>query len=108
MPKPGSIGLLLLSVIRFSFIPLYFICNRPNYTFIPSLISYDFIPILFSAFLGITHGHLNSIIFGIPYDFNTPEKQSDCSKLFVLILGLGLSFGALVSIAINLGHVQTN
>ncbi|KAF0985819.1 hypothetical protein HZS_6994 [Henneguya salminicola] len=66
-PKPGSIKLLILSLSRFGFIPLYFTCNRPNYKFMETLIFNDFVPILLSAIFGITNGHLITIIFGIPY-----------------------------------------
>jgi len=101
-PSPGKAGaaiVLVGSMLRFAFIPLFLMCNvspqnRPEFPVVfESDAAYIVVMILFS----VSNGYIASISMMSAPQICKPEERQTASSLMVALLSLGLGVGALTS-----------
>ncbi|KII64013.1 Equilibrative nucleoside transporter 3 [Thelohanellus kitauei] len=99
-PRIGSAWMLVCTILRLIFLPLYMLCNSHK-QILPNYIESDIAPIVFNYFFGFTNGHLITLQFTSPFTLPTNELKHQCSTLFVLIVNLGLTAGAFSAFVFN-------
>jgi len=98
-PRPGKAGAyftLLLSILRFVFIPLFLFCNlRPSDRSVsPILFESDVAYIVIMALFSISNGYVGTICMMSGPQTVRPEEAQTAASLLVALLGLGLGSGA--------------
>lgn len=102
-PKPGRAGMiivLLISLARFAFIPLFIFCNinDSNRNVSMTVFGADWAYFLIMSMFSLSNGYLASIcMISAPQLLKTPEEQQTAASLMVALLGLGLGCGSFVS-----------
>jgi len=101
-PQPGKVGsylTLLLSILRFVFLPLFLFCNiRPTErgltdVYFESDTAYIIIMLLFS----VSNGYIGSICMISGPQTVKGEEAGTAASLMVAMLGIGLGLGAFLS-----------
>lgn len=105
-PKPGKMGMILVTVAslsRLAFIPLFLFCNvTPNNRQVTSVLFHsDTAYIVVMALFSISNGYLANICMISAPQICIPEEQQTAASLMVALLGLGLGSGALLQAAVT-------
>jgi len=104
-PKPGKMGMILVTVAslsRLAFIPLFVFCNvSPNNRQVTDVLFHsDTAYIIIMAVFSISNGYLANICMISAPQICIPEEQQTAASLMVALLGLGLGSGALLQGAV--------
>jgi len=96
----GGIFILLLSIVRLAFIPLFLFCNAAPKNRILTEVYFesDAAYLVFNAILAVTNGYIGSIalMFG-PKMLERSEDQGRAASILVFFLVMGLAVGAAIS-----------
>jgi len=97
-PGHNSRWIIVLTVARVVFIPLYWMCNvQPHSDFIPILLNSDIAPMVLTPLMAITNGYIGTLCMMhapkcVPY-----EEVALCGAMMSFFLALGLGLGSLIS-----------
>ncbi|KAE8750653.1 hypothetical protein FOCC_FOCC002632 [Frankliniella occidentalis] len=100
LPKQNARALLLMSAARVIFVPLLLYCNAQPRQHLPVLIHEDAIYILIVVLFGFTNGYLVNITMMSAPKACEHHEQEMAAMIMSAFLGVGLSCGALLSMAI--------
>lgn len=96
----GSISILMFSIARLAFIPLFLFCNASpmNRHITKVYFESDAVFMILIALLSISNGYIGNIVmmFG-PKMLDHPEDQGRAASILVFFLVFGLTVGALLS-----------
>ena len=107
-PKPGRFGMffvLVLSLLRLAFIPLFMFCNIPDsirhFTDGLGVFKHDIAYVVIMALFSLSNGYLSCIcMMSAPQLCDGSEVQT-ATSMMVALLGLGFSTGSLMSYPIK-------
>ncbi|KAK3915159.1 Equilibrative nucleoside transporter 3 [Frankliniella fusca] len=100
LPHQNAPALLLMSAARVIFVPLLLYCNAQPRQHLPVLIHEDAIYILIVVLFGFTNGYLVNITMISAPKACEYHEQEMAASIMSAFLGVGLSCGALLSMAI--------
>lgn len=99
IPRDNPHTVLLLTVIRLLYVPLFLCANSSIHYFLPTLVHTDAAFIIMIITFGITNGYLANInLIMAPRSVMQHEKEM-ASSIMVASLSLGLAIGSLLSMA---------
>lgn len=88
--------LLLLTALRFVFIPLFMFCNL-KHQHLSTVFASDLFYVLFMALFGLSNGYLATLCMIYGPKAVSEEKQNLISSSMAAFLGIGLSLGSTLS-----------
>lgn len=90
----GDRTMLIYAVARFSFIPLYFMCNINGRG---GLMKSDFIYMTIHFFFGFTNGHLGTSAMMQSVSYVNDHEKEQAGSFMTMMLSFGLTAGSLLS-----------
>ena len=90
--------LLILSISRVVFIPLFLMCNY-EHRLLPYVFNHDFWPIIINVLFSVSNGYLGSLGMMYGPKMVSIEYGETAGTMMSLFLQLGLTFGACLSFA---------
>ncbi|TRY69151.1 hypothetical protein TCAL_02182 [Tigriopus californicus] len=97
--RRGKLFLLMASILRIGFIPLFMFCNvAPDRRSLPVVFHSDMVYVLFMATFAVSNGYLGNIcMLHGPKLFHSSELQESAAMMLVACLVLGTSTGSFLS-----------
>jgi len=99
-PEAGAYPMLMASIARIAFIPLFLFCNASPKNRVVSDVYFksDTVYIVLMVLFSVSNGYIQSIclMFG-PKVLSTPKEQSRAASILIFYLVFGLTVGALLS-----------
>lgn len=90
--------LLILSILRVCFIPLFLMCNY-EHEILPYVFKHDFWPVILNVFFSVSNGYLGSLGMMYGPKMVAIEYAEAAGTMMSLFLQIGLTFGACLSFA---------